>query len=78
MLDTTGPYDPATEPESAARADALTTALQEQLAQGVHVVDPGLKGLFARAAADPGGSSPVPRPDRAARRSATSGCCTTR
>ncbi|WP_329561893.1 alpha/beta hydrolase [Kitasatospora sp. NBC_01266] len=65
VLDTTGPYDPATEPESAARADALTTALQEQLAQGVHVVDPGLKGLFARAAADPGGSSPVPRPDRA-------------
>ncbi|MEY9949471.1 alpha/beta hydrolase [Kitasatospora sp. GAS1066B] len=62
VLDTTGPYDPEVEPELAARADVLTTALQEQLAQGLHVVDPGLKALFARATADPEGRSPVPRP----------------
>lgn len=62
VLDTTGPYDPATEPELAARAGALTDALQEQLAAGHWTVDPGLKGLFARAAADPAGDSPLPRP----------------
>lgn len=63
VLDTTGPYDPATEPELATRAAALTDALQEQLAAGHWTVDPGLKALFARAAADPWGDSPLPRPD---------------
>ncbi|WP_370151984.1 hypothetical protein [Streptacidiphilus sp. EB129] len=62
VMDTTGPYDPRTEPELVARAEALLAATRELLAQGTLVVDPGLKALFARAAADPLGSSPVPRP----------------
>ena len=62
VLDTTGPYDPRAEPALAARAEDLLTACQKLLEQGVQVVDPGLKALFARAATDPEGASPVPRP----------------
>ena len=62
VLDTTGPYDPRTEPGLVARAEELLTVCQKLLEQGVQVVDPGLKGLFARAAADPEGATPVPRP----------------
>ena len=62
VLDTTGPYDPRTEPELATRAEELLTTCQQLLEQGVQVVDPGLKALFARAAADPEGATPVQRP----------------
>ncbi|MFH9352121.1 hypothetical protein [Kitasatospora sp. NPDC017646] len=62
VLDTTGPYDPETEPESVARAEALTDLFQRQLAAGVLTVDPGLKGLFAQAATAPDAPSGVPRP----------------
>ncbi|MFE0464401.1 hypothetical protein ACFW1A_34630 [Kitasatospora sp. NPDC058965] len=46
VLDTTGPYDPLTEPELVARADALCTEFQRQLAEGGTVLDPGLKAAF--------------------------------
>ncbi|MER5642410.1 thioesterase domain-containing protein [Kitasatospora sp. NPDC002227] len=62
VLDTTGPYDPVTEPESVARAEALAGQFQAQLDAGTWVLDPGLKALFARAAAEPAGPSGVPRP----------------
>ncbi|MFJ4183738.1 hypothetical protein [Kitasatospora sp. NPDC089509] len=62
VLDTTGPYDPRTEPDLVARAEALTDLLDQQLAAGVTTVDPGLKGLFARATTDPDGPSGLPRP----------------
>ncbi|CAM5674195.1 thioesterase domain-containing protein [Streptomyces viridifaciens] len=65
VLDTTGPYDPGTEPELVARAGALTDLFQRQLAAGVLTVDPGLKGLFARAAAAPDAPSGLPRPQSA-------------
>ncbi|MFJ9770279.1 thioesterase domain-containing protein [Kitasatospora sp. NPDC101157] len=65
VLDTTGPYDPETEPELVARAEALTDLFQQQLAAGVLTVDPGLKDLFARAAADPDAPSGLPRPQPA-------------
>ncbi|MGF1431796.1 thioesterase domain-containing protein [Kitasatospora sp. LaBMicrA B282] len=64
VLDTTGPYDPQAEPELATRAAELATAMDERLTRGEVLVDPGLKGLFARAGADPTGDSPFPRPDR--------------
>ena len=62
LLDTTGPYHAQVEPELVARAEELLTVTQGLLEQGVQVVDPGLKALFARAAADPGGTSSVRRP----------------
>ncbi|MFG3229086.1 hypothetical protein ACGF07_30470 [Kitasatospora sp. NPDC048194] len=62
VLDTTGPYDPETEPELVARASALTDGFRQLLAAGTWTVDPGLKGLFARAAAAPDAPSGVPRP----------------
>lgn len=62
VLDTTGPYDREAEPELAARADGLLAATEALLAEGTPVLDTGLKGLFARAAADPLGDSPMPRP----------------
>ncbi|MEU8515431.1 thioesterase domain-containing protein [Kitasatospora sp. NPDC048722] len=62
VLDTTGPYDPATEPELVAKAEALTDLLQRQLDAGARTVDPGLKGLFSRAATAPDAPSGVPRP----------------
>ncbi|MFJ9690678.1 hypothetical protein [Kitasatospora sp. NPDC101183] len=62
VLDTTGPYDPSTDPELAARASALTDHFAQQLAAGVRTVDPGLKALVARAATDPTGPTALPRP----------------
>lgn len=62
VLDTTGPYDPATEPELVAKAGTLTDLLQEQLDAGARTIDPGLKGLFVRAATAPEAPSGVPRP----------------
>ncbi|MEV7027658.1 hypothetical protein [Kitasatospora sp. NPDC093558] len=62
VLDTTGPYDPATEPDAVAKAEALTDLLQQQLDAGARTVDPGLKGLFARAATAPDAPSGMPRP----------------
>ncbi|MFD8086346.1 hypothetical protein ACFV4F_32150 [Kitasatospora sp. NPDC059722] len=62
VLDTTGPYDPATEPELVAKAEALTDLLQQQLDAGARTLDPGLKGLFARAATAPDAPSGMPRP----------------
>ncbi|MFD5467377.1 thioesterase domain-containing protein [Kitasatospora sp. NPDC127059] len=62
VLDTTGPYHPQREPESLARAEALTDLFRQQLDAGVRTVDPGLKGLFARAATAPDAPSGVPRP----------------
>ncbi|MCX4750673.1 hypothetical protein OG455_35085 [Kitasatospora sp. NBC_01287] len=62
VLDSTGPYDPATDPEWAARAGVLADTLANQLARGVWTTDPGLSALFDRATADPAGSSPFPRP----------------
>jgi hypothetical protein len=62
VLDTTGPYDPETEPELVAKAEALTRLFQQQLEAGVWTVDPGLKGLFARATTAPDAPSGVPRP----------------
>ncbi|KOU54469.1 hypothetical protein ADK54_01540 [Streptomyces sp. WM6378] len=63
-LDTTGPYTG----DLAVRAAQSRTALQGLIDQGVYVNDPGLKGLLARAVADPGGASAAPRPvDPAAR-----------
>jgi hypothetical protein len=62
VLDTTGPYDPEAEPEPAARAEALAGHFQGLLDAGTWTLDPGLKGLFARAAAAPDAPSAVPRP----------------
>ncbi|MFI6151460.1 hypothetical protein ACIBCA_02050 [Kitasatospora sp. NPDC051170] len=62
VLDTTGPYDPRTHPELAAKADALTDHFLHQLASGVTTVDPGLKALLTRAATAPDSPSALPRP----------------
>lgn len=58
VLDTTGPYVG----ELAARAAQSRDALQALIDRGVYGADGGLKGLLARAVADPDGASPVPRP----------------
>ncbi|MCC9311508.1 hypothetical protein LN042_31340 [Kitasatospora sp. RB6PN24] len=47
VLDTTGPYDPRTEPERSARASALCDEFQQRLAAGELLLDPGLKAAFA-------------------------------
>ncbi|MFE9427287.1 hypothetical protein ACFYNO_30445 [Kitasatospora sp. NPDC006697] len=53
VLDTTGPYDPATEPQLAERAGRLCTQFQQLLAAGERVLDPGLKAAFAAGAGNP-------------------------
>lgn len=58
VLDTTGPYAGELRLQ-AARTQAV---LQAQLDSGVYAADTGIKGLVARAVADPETSSPVPRP----------------
>ncbi|MFI6052463.1 hypothetical protein ACIBCO_20535 [Streptomyces violascens] len=68
-LDTTGPYTG----DLAVRAAQSRTALQGLIDQGTCVNDPGLKGLLARAVADPGGASSVPWPPGAAARFTNAG-----
>ncbi|MER5889736.1 hypothetical protein ABT160_38420 [Streptomyces sp. NPDC001941] len=57
-IDTTGPYAG----DLAERAARTRDAFQELIDQGRYANDPGLKGLLARALADPDGASAVPRP----------------
>ncbi|WP_437736401.1 hypothetical protein [Sorangium sp. So ce1335] len=63
VLDTTGPYDPVTEPAYAANAQATLDAYAQLLAQGQLTIDSasGLRALLAAAADDPLGDSGVPR-----------------
>jgi thioesterase domain-containing protein len=58
VIDTTGPY----EGDLAVRAARTRDVLQAQIDAGTYATDPGLKALIARAVADPGGPSAVPRP----------------
>jgi pimeloyl-ACP methyl ester carboxylesterase len=58
VLDTTGPYEGAL----AERAAQARIALDALIEGGAYSTDPGLKGLLARAVADPNGASAVPRP----------------
>ncbi|WP_181799585.1 hypothetical protein [Kitasatospora acidiphila] len=58
VLDTTGPYDPETEPDWSARAAALCDEFQRRLAAGELLLDPGLKAAFAAFSAT-GGSPEV-------------------
>jgi hypothetical protein len=58
VIDTTGPY----EGDLAVRAAQTRDTFQAQIDSGAYVTDPGLKGLLARAVADPEGPSAVPRP----------------
>ncbi|MFD9685961.1 thioesterase domain-containing protein [Kitasatospora sp. NPDC059088] len=62
VLDTTGPYDREREPELLARAEELHELLEQRLTAGEWTVDPGLKGLFARASTAPDAPSGLPRP----------------
>ncbi|MFF3678096.1 hypothetical protein ACFYYS_29495 [Streptomyces sp. NPDC002120] len=64
VLDTTGPYTG----DLAVRAADTRDAYATQLAQGVHIVDPGLAAVIAKAVADPDGVSPAPWPPDPTRR----------